>query len=43
LHQRELESTGIKFFAVHCRGKDFDPLEISRLSASELVSPEFEG
>ena len=43
LHQQKLEATGIRFFAVHYRGKDFDPLEISRPSASELVSSEDEG
>jgi hypothetical protein len=43
LHQRKLEGAGVKFFAVHYRGKDFDPLEISRPSASELGSSEDEG
>ncbi|ABE64675.1 hypothetical protein Nham_4006 [Nitrobacter hamburgensis X14] len=43
LHQRKLEGAGIEFFAVHHRGKDFDPLEISRPSATELVSSEDEG
>jgi hypothetical protein len=42
LNQRKLEGTGVQFFAVRYRGKDFEPLEISRLVASELVPSEDE-
>ena len=43
LHERRLEGIGVEFFAVSYRGKDFDPVELSRPSASELVSSEDEG
>lgn len=43
LHQRKIEGPGVKFFAVHYRGKDFDPLEIGRPPAGVLVSSEDEG